>query len=302
VSAHKARRRSIGWKPIAELQRHTAGRTEYDAGGNMMNKGKKETRSPIKAEEKPLRNPGESLEQELNRLFDEEIFPYTILVVLMIFYVIYEWLRWILNPPPQPVVVTLLAALVIIFSIFKVHGFRKQVQNLKNGIEGEKTVGQYLERLRSQGYLVFHDVPGERFNIDHVIVSTHGVFTVETKTLSKPIKGNPTVTFDGERILVNGFEPDRNPVTQALAERSWLQNLFVRTTGKSFPVKAIVVFPGWYVEPQKSKKDEIWVLNHKALPKFIENEPSSIRDEDVSLLSSRLSDYIHSQDAKQAQK
>lgn len=153
---------------MVELQRHTAGRTEEDAGGNMMNKGKKETRSPIKAEEKPLRNPGESLEQELNRLFDEEIFPYAILVVLMIFYVTYEWLRWIFNPPPQPVAVTLLATLVVIFSIFKVHGFRKQVQNLKDGIEGEKTVGQYLERLRSQGCLVFHDIPGERFNIDSV--------------------------------------------------------------------------------------------------------------------------------------
>lgn len=44
-----------------------------------------------------------------------------------------------------------------------------------------------------------------------------GIFTVETKTFSKPARGNAKVTFDGENILVNGFRPDRDPVTQARA-------------------------------------------------------------------------------------
>jgi hypothetical protein len=41
---------------------------------------------------------------------------------------------------------------------------------LMQGREGEKAVGQYLERLRARGYQVLHDIPGENFNIDHVLI------------------------------------------------------------------------------------------------------------------------------------
>jgi len=244
---------------------------------------KKEKRSPIRDQEKPLRNPAESLEREWERLFDEEVLPYLFLILIMLVFVIYEWLRFFFKSPPEPVAVTFLGVVIIGFCFLKIYKFV---------IQGR----QYLERLRTQGCLIFHDIPGDGFNIDHVVVSDRGVFIVETKTLIKRGKGNPHIIFNGERILVNGFELKHNPVPQALAERTWLRNYLINTTGITFPVKAVVVFPGWFVEPQSIRKDEIWVLSHKALPKFIENEPKTIKNENVHLIASRLSDYVRRND------
>lgn len=88
---------------------------------------------------------------------------------------------------------------------------------LRLGMEGEKYVGQSLEALRRQECQGFHDLLGDGFNIDHVVVAPQGVFVIETKTRSKPARGPVTIDFDGERVLVNGFAPDRDPVPKFAA-------------------------------------------------------------------------------------
>jgi len=50
-----------------------------------------------------------------------------------------------------------------------------------------------------------------------VLIGPAGVFTVETKTRTKP-HGDARVTFRGEALLVAGFEPDRDPIVQARAQ------------------------------------------------------------------------------------
>jgi hypothetical protein len=46
---------------------------------------------------------------------------------------------------------------------------------------------------------------GEGFNVDHVIIGPAGAFTIETKTWSKPKRGSPTISFDGETLRAAGY-------------------------------------------------------------------------------------------------
>jgi len=93
------------------------------------------------------------------------------------------------------------------------------------------------------------------------------------------------------RTRVNGFEPERNPITQARVVRDWVGNLLHETTAKRYPVKGVVVLPGWYVSGPQDRSD-IWVLNNKALLQFIERERCVVKDEDVALAYSPLSNYV----------
>jgi len=53
------------------------------------------------------------------------------------------------------------------------------------------------------------------------------------------------------------------------------------------------VFPGWFVEPLVgAAKFDVWVLEPKALPAFIDNEPDRIPPPDVALAAFHLSRYI----------
>ena len=64
-------------------------------------------------------------------------------------------------------------------------------------------------------------------------------------------------------------------------------------TGKSYPVKPVVVFPGWYIKQIGSNTfKEIWVLNPKGLPKFIAQESEVIAPEDVLLAMNRLEVHV----------
>jgi hypothetical protein len=146
--------------------------------------------------------------------------------------------------------------------------------------------------LRAQGYHVLHDVLGEGFNIDHVLIGPAGVITVETKTWSKPRRGDAKITFDGERLVVQGHAPDRDPVAQARAQASWLRRVLVESTGRDLPVRAVIVFPGWFVERTAGGPRDVWVLEPKALPAFLAKEPDQLRSEDVNLASFHLSRFV----------
>lgn len=243
-------------------------------------------RSPLKR--KPLRNPGESLQEERQRLIEDEWIPYAFVAVMMVLVAFAEWGRWYFKTPPQPIAMSVVALLAVGYGMYKFITLRKPLKALQLGLDGEKAVGQYLEDLRRQGCRVFHDIVGDGFNIDHVVVSTHGIFVIETKTYSKPIRGQAVVEFDGERLLVNGREPERNAVNQVRALGRWLLDLLSESTGKRFPIRCAVVFPGWFINDHAKTKSDVWVLNPKGLPAFIENEPAHMNPEDVALVSSRI--------------
>jgi hypothetical protein len=186
---------------------------------------------------------------------------------------------------------SVVAAPVISYCAFGFWQTVKEIKRLKLGRDGERAVAEQLDVLKRQGAIIFHDLVGDGFNLDHVVLSSQGVFVVETKTHSKPVKGSPTVTFDGKTLLVNGFEPERNPVSQAEGNARWLAQVLRASTGKEFPVRPVVLFPGWFVDPFP-KGSTVWVLHPKALPSFIEHEPNRISESDLHMATFHLAGYI----------
>jgi hypothetical protein len=247
-------------------------------------------RSPLK--DRPLRNPGQSLDEEIQRVIDERAMaPYAAIVVLWTIALI-EWLSVWRDLPRQPWVFTLAALAGTAWLAFRIRRLRAKVRTLRLGRDGERAVGQFLEGLREGGARIFHDVPADGFNLDHVVISTHGIYVVETKTITKP-SADAKVIYDGAQVTVAGFRPDRNPVTQASAEAKWLHRLLAQSTGRRFPVRGVVVYPRWWVEQvNKDRPREVWVLEPKALPTFIENSPAVISAEDVAMAAYHLSRYV----------
>jgi len=248
-------------------------------------------RSPLK--QQPLRVPGESLAEERNRILYDRVLPYVMLAIFVILYAGLQWWELFTKSPPQPGVATFFAVCAVAYATYRTLKVRPQLRALRLGMDGEKAVGQLLDAHNGADWHVFHDIPGRGFNVDHVLVSPQGVYAIETKTFSKPTKGQAVVAYDGEKVVVGGFEPDRNPVVQARAVRDWIGDLLFEATGMRYPVRGVVIFPGWWVESPKGRsRPDVWVLNEKAFIKFVENEPTMVKKEDVALAKSRLINYI----------
>lgn len=254
-------------------------------------KNSTESRSPLKAA--PLRYAGQSLDEEIQRVLEDDVLVYLMAASFAIVLALHEWWRWYSNTPPQPVVFTIFGMGVLAYTARKVVLGRRKLKTLRMARDGERSVGQFLEGLRGNGYRVLHDIVGDNFNIDHLLIGPKGVFTVETKTMSKPGSGKPEIDYDGTQILVNGFKPDRDPVVQAKAQAHWIKELVKELTGKSITVRPTVVYPGWFInQTQKASRPDVWVLNPKALATFIENSEGELSDEDVRSFHAHLSRYV----------
>ncbi len=196
---------------------------------------------------------------------------------------------------PQPLVWTLVAIGLTIYSARKYVSTKRKAAQLKLGRDGERAVAQYLEVHREPGWRLLNDIPAGRFNVDHVLIAPQGVFVLETKTRSKPAKGNAEVTYNGQRVLVDGFAPDRDPIVRARAIRDWVRDTLRETTGRSIGVKGVVVYPEWYVRQSEDWwKPEVWVLNEKALPKLLIHQPIVLKDEDIALIATALTLHVRS--------
>lgn len=242
----------------------------------------------------PLRAPGQSLTEELDDLVYDHLLSPVLLALFMIAIAVQEWWRYVSNAKPSPWLYSGVAALACVYAAVKVLRNRKKMRQLRLGRDGERAVAEHLEWLRRSDFVVFHDVPNGDANVDHVLIGPRGVFTIETKTLSKPRRGDCKVSVQDGVVRANGLVLDRNPIVQAKAQAGWLRH-FLAESQFNVPVWPVVVFPGWFVEPFDMKAAGVWVLEVKALSKFIEREPERHSRDEVKAMASALRSYVRAQ-------
>jgi len=250
-----------------------------------------ETKSPLKAP--PLRHAGQSLDEQIDRLVGDDALSYVLAAALAVMLAAWEWLRWATGMPPTPKTLTVVAVGLVIYCAWRLRRIRRTLADLKLGRDGERAVGQYLDLVRNADSRVLHDLLGDGFNIDHVLIAPQGIFAIETKTRSKPLRGDARIRVNEDGISVDGGPHDGAVLRQAAAQRSWLRDLLKESTGRDWPIRSVVLFPGWFVEPiPQALTTDLWVLNPKALPKFLPNEPTRLEPADVQMATFHLSRYI----------
>jgi hypothetical protein len=237
--------------------------------------------------------PGQSLQENVVHLMYDYALPFTLLAILPWSLAFIEWMRYVKPSPPRPWPFTIIACICSAYAIYRLFKLIPEIRNRNRGLSGELVVGQILERLRANGFEVFHDILGDGFNIDHVLIGPQGIFTVETKTIGKPHRGKAIVEYDGQKIQMNGVMLTRNPVDQAKAQSAWLAKLIQERSGKRQFVKPIVVFPGWYVQ-EKIKDPPVLVLNDQRITPYVLARESRLNESDIKLISAQLNQYIMS--------
>jgi len=247
-------------------------------------------KSPIK--QKPLRHPGQSLNEYIaNRIDDAMV--WVICTIFLILYALQHWWAFFYPFSPKPWLTTFMALAAVTATFFKIRADKQSIKNYRQGESGEIAVGQYLDRMRSDGAHILHDIPGNDFNLDHVIMSPKGLFVIETKTWSKQDGGKEVVSFDGDSLSINGSIVSNAPIIQCSAGANFLAELLEESTGTKFAVQSILALPGWYVENTAGfSPGTVWVLSAKAIPKFISKLPDSLRDDEVSMANFHLSQYV----------
>jgi hypothetical protein len=246
------------------------------------------SQSPLK--DQPLRLPGQSLDEEIDRWQNERLINYFITASSFFMLAFMEWIGYLTRSPRRPILFSVCAISAIALLIWRVVHIRRKLRPLRLGRHGERVVGQFLEGFRGRGGRVFHDVPGPDFNVDHVLICPQGIFAVETKTWSLPWPAAKIIARDGE-LLKAGLKPDRDPMMQAAATARWLQDVLARKAGHSYEVRGIVAVPGWRVEADL-EHGTVCVIEPKQLPDYIAKQRVILSTKEIRTLAFQLSRHI----------
>lgn len=278
----------------------------------MFNKNNDKYRSPIN--KKPLRRAGQSLEEELARGFDNEALAYLLTLGISFVILLFTWIHFFM-----PITIlsasfmTIIALIVMLICFIKIYKFIKQYRPLKEGLKGELFMRDHLDTLRETGCKIFHDFVGEyknsdghiqTRNVDHIVVSSKGIFTIETKTMRKPNDRDEQLTYDGEELYFksSGKKIPYPPFKQANGEAQDIKNFLMANIGEDFKVQPVVVYPGWFIDKStyegNEKDHKVWVCPPKYLKDRITKGQISLTPQQITVISTKLSDYIRSYERK----
>ncbi len=148
------------------------------------------------------------------------------------------------------------------------------IRHLRLGYECELAVAQELDTLMLHGYRVFHDIPAGKFNIDHIVIGSTGVYAIETKGRSKPRRASSEkfdyeLTYDGKRLQFPSWT-ETSPIQQAQRQAKWVSEWLSNATALRVAAKPVLVLPGWWVD-RRCKKPGVAVLSGKNMDNFFIN-------------------------------
>lgn len=172
----------------------------------------------------------------------------------------FDWSQVSLGGFEVLLLVSLLVALGICYGLSARHA--SAIRKYRQGLAAELATAQCLNQVMAEGGLVFHDFPGDGFNIDHIVIGQGAVFAIETKSRLKPGKGgkeSARVAYDGSRLVFPEHTETR-PLEQARFQAEWLARFLASGVGEPVRVIPYVALPGWYVE-NKVSRPEVLVGN-----------------------------------------
>jgi hypothetical protein len=150
----------------------------------------------------------------------------------------------------------------------------------RRGSVAEDKVGDFLMSL-SEATFVIHDFDSGKGSIDHVLISTKGIFTLDTKSH----KG--AVYFDGKTLLNGNHAFEKDFLRQALAECFTVRKILKGWGITSPKAEPIILFTNAYVTLREKAKG-VEVLSLKYLPRYLERLPDRQSMADAGRIYNRL--------------
>jgi len=129
-------------------------------------------------------------------------------------------------------------------------------------------IGSLLETL-GENHLVIHDIESPYGNIDHIVISNQsGVFLLETKA-----HGGKVSVSNGQ-LLVNGHDPEKDFIAQALNSTYWLRDKIHPMVNADVWVTPTLVFTNAFVERTAPIKG-MTIINKKFLLNLLQKPKSN---------------------------
>lgn len=243
---------------------------------------------------------GESLENKIQTLSDKN-FEYLVLPMVAFVACMYIWMIYLDFLKVDLFTAVFITVLMIVLSLrafFKIKKLCKQIRNHRKGLDGERYVGAIIEKTSSKNTFVFHDIICKKnnqgkvkeFNIDHVIISTKGVFAIDAKnwTLQDRDYNQADFIYDNGELVDSSGVLQEELMQKIDSQAKYLEDKIYEWIGKHYPVFRVGIMIGAFVKNVQGDFKKFWIINDSAFLSFFEKEPEKIPLNDVLRISDSL--------------
>ena len=259
--------------------------------------GLKNLHSPL--DEIVFRSPGQSLIKKIDDLNQDIGLNMALCIsVPLVLYASFISLLYFYQDVSDTLIVSLLGGIgtaATIKYLLKTLKLLKKRQLIQIKYESAAVVGQELNRFMLEGYHVYHEIPAERFNIDHLVVGRSGIFAVKTGARPNYKPRNDlqaaTVEYNGKMLSFPDGD-DYKIINQAERQALWLSEWIGNVTGEPVAARAIVALPGWFVK--RTSADGISVVNREQFSSLFKHiKPRTLPDDMISRIVHQLEQRCH---------
>ena len=240
-----------------------------------------------------LRPPGYSLRKEITQIDDDMLTWICLLVTTPILLTaIFLSCVFVGGFPATEMLIATVCVGIVAYAVFakKIWALKDMRTNLVLGYEGELATAQHLDLLMLEGCRVFHDMPCNLGNIDHIVVSRSGVFSINSKCRSKPQKTKNVARIDyPKRTMTLTQKEEQFSTTQVEAEADWLSKFLGQSVGQPIAVEPLIALPGWCVELVGKKYEDVCVFSPKNSGRyFLHRGPDKLSPKLITQISHQL--------------
>lgn len=181
---------------------------------------------------------------------------------------------------------------VLLMGIIYIQGKFKEIHILNIGIKGEKKVSKRLSKL-SNKYYVYNDITlwdgYKGAQIDHLVISTYGIYNIETKNMKGEIIGEENESlWKQKKIGKRGniyYSNFKNPIEQCKEHERILNNFFqINNINLENKIKSLLVFNDLKGCSINVNSREIKVLNSGDITNYITKNDKKIKKINLELL------------------
>ncbi len=160
------------------------------------------------------------------------------------------------------------------------------IENWQSGAYGEQATAKALRDLERDGWVVMHDLPVHRGDVDHIAVGPGGVFLLDSKRLGG------TVTVDQGGVTVRRFDDAdltyRHPGAGHLLHlaRETHQRVLAASRIKLWVTPVMVI---WADFPQRVAEDRCTYVHGDHLVSWLRSQPRTLAPSRVQ----QVADAVH---------
>ena len=234
---------------------------------------------------------GESLQEKIRddefKVMEQYMFPAFFFVITA-----FLWYIYLASVQVNLFFVSLFTVAMLVLAVrgyVKIKKTKRVLKHYRKGLEGERLVGETLNRLSNESTFVFHDIPGNRFNVDHIIVSTRGIFVIETKHFNREVCNE--FFYDGSmiyRVMKDGRKfPCPKLLPQIDGEARFIEQEIEHRTEMKLPVVKVAILIGSYIGGTENFKD-YWLLNESSFVTAFRQTKEIYDDSVVKLVATHI--------------